>query len=196
MSFQNLSKGSALYIEGPDLFAINTTTNTFSYKGATVTPPGNIYTTTVADRNGLSYDLAASTTTFRRVTEHNRTPISFNTERIEQSTRMANGTTRKYFIADKLNISASWEMVPSFRNETVDGAWGAEDLKAFYESAAGQGSFRIKLNPTVFSPSLVEGTGALSDDYTYTVMITSCDFTLAKRGIQPFWNVDISMEQV
>jgi hypothetical protein len=109
---------------------------------------------------------------------------------------MANGTTRKYFIADKLNLSASWEMVPSFRNETVDGAWGAEDLKAFYESAAGQGSFRIKLNPTVFSPSLVEGTGALSDDYTYTVMITSCDFTLAKRGIQPFWNVDISMEQV
>jgi hypothetical protein len=140
--------------------------------------------------------LAASATTFRRVTEHNRTPISLNTERIEQSTRMANGTTRKYFIADKLNLSASWEMVPSFRNETVDGAWGAEDLKAFYESAAGQGSFRIKLNPTVFSPSLVEGTGALSDDYTYTVMITSCDFTLAKRGIQPFWNVDISMEQV
>jgi hypothetical protein len=196
MSFQNLSKGSALYIEAPDPFAINTATNTFNYKGATVTPPGNIYTTTVATRNGLSYDLAASPTTFRRVTEHNRAPMSLNTERIEQSTRMANGTTRKYFIADKLNLSASWEMVPSFRNETVDGAWGAEDLKAFYESAAGQGSFRIKLNPTVFSPSLVEGTGALSDDYTYTVMITSCDFTLAKRGIQPFWNVDISMEQV
>ena len=196
MSFQNLSKGSALYIEAPDPFAINTATNTFNYKGATVTPPGNIYTTTVATRNGLSYDLASNTTTFRRVTEHNRTPISLNTERIEQSTRMANGTTRKYFIADKLNLSASWEMVTSFRNETVDGAWGAEDLKAFYESAAGQGSFRIKLNPTVFSPSLVEGTGALSDDYTYTVMITSCDFTLAKRGIQPFWNVDISMEQV
>jgi len=194
MSFQNLSKGSILYIEAVDPFAIDTTTNTFDYKGATVTPPGNIYDATTASTNGLSH-LTRTQLAFRRVTEHNRSPISLNTNRIEQSTRMANGTTRKYFVADKINIAASWEMVPSFRNETVDGAWGAEDLKAFYESAAGQGAFRIKLNPTVFSPSLITD-GALSDDYTYTVMITSCDFTLAKRGIQPFWSIDISMEQV
>lgn len=194
MSFQNLSKGSILYIEALDPLSIDTTTNTFDYKGASVTPPGNIYNSTTASTNGLSH-LTRTQAAFRRVTEHNRSPISINTNRIEQSTRMANGTTRKYFIADKLNLAASWEMVPSFRNETVDGAWGAEDLKAFYESSAGQGSFRIKLNPTVFSPTLITD-GALSDDYTYTVMITSCDFTLVKRGIQPFWNVDISMEQV
>jgi hypothetical protein len=194
MSFQNLSKGSILYIEAVDPFAIDTSTNTFDYKGATVTPPGNIYDATTASRNGLSH-LTRTQSAFRRVTEHNRSPISLNTNRIEQSTRMANGTTRKYFVADKINIAASWEMVPSFRNETVDGAWGAEDLKKFYESEAGQGAFRIKLNPTVFSPSLITD-GALSDDYTYTVMITSCDFTLAKRGIQPFWSIDISMEQV
>ena len=194
MSFQNLSKGSILYIEALDPLSIDTTTNTFDYKGASVTPPGNIYNHTTAITNGLSH-LTRTQAAFRRVTEHNRSPISINTNRIEQSTRMANGTTRKYFIADKLNLAASWEMVPSFRNETVDGAWGAEDLKAFYESSAGQGSFRIKLNPTVFSPTLITD-GALSDDYTYTVMITSCDFMLVKRGIQPFWNVDISMEQV
>jgi hypothetical protein len=34
-------------------------------------------------------------------------------------------------------------MLPSFRNETVDGGWGAEDIKNFYESTAGRGAFRI-----------------------------------------------------
>jgi hypothetical protein len=197
MSFQNLSKGSVLYIEALDPFAIDTTNNSFDYKGAPVVAPGNTYDATTANRNGLAYADRASAIKFRRVTEHNRSPLSFNVNRIEQSNRMANGTTRKYFIADKLNINVSWEMVPSFRNETVDGAWGAEDLKAFYESIAGRGSFRIKLNPTVFSPDLIQlSGGALEDDYTYTVMFTSCDFTLIKRGIQPFWSVDISLEQV
>jgi hypothetical protein len=195
MSFQNLSKGSALYIEAVDPFAINTATNTFNYKGATVTPPGNIYNSSTATTNGLSYGLSASATTFRRVTEHNRAPLSLSNLRIEQSSRMSNGTLRKYFIADKLEMSVSWDMIPSFRNETVDGAWGAEDIKNFYESAAGRGAFRIKVNPTVFDPTLITD-GALSDDYTYTVVFTSCDFTVVKRGIQTFWDVSLTLEQV
>jgi len=195
MSFQNLSKGSILYIEALDPFAINTATNQFNYKGATVSPPGNTYTESVATTNGLTFANAESLG-FRRITEHNRSPLSINTERIESSQRMANGTLRKYFVADKLNLNASWEMIPSFRNETVDGGWGAEDIKNFYESTAGRGSFRVKINPTVFSPSLVEGTAALADDYTYTMVFSSCDFTILKRGLQPFWSVNISLEQV
>jgi hypothetical protein len=58
--------------------------------------------------------------------------------RIKQSNRMANGTLREYIIADKKIFSASWSMLPSYRNETVDGAWGAEDIKTFYESLAGR----------------------------------------------------------
>lgn len=196
MSFQNLAKGSILYIEAIDPFAIDTANNSFDYKGATVTAPGNTYTSTVANRNSLGVS-SKNQLRFRRVTEHNRSPLSLNTERIESGQRMSNGTLRKYFIADKLNLSVSWEMIPSFRNETVDGGWGAEDLKNFYDSAAGRGAFRIKLNPTVFSYDLVEeSNGALADDYTYTVMFTSCDFTVVKRGLQPFWSVNISLEQV
>jgi hypothetical protein len=196
MSFQNLSKASILYIEALDPFAIDTANNSFDYKGATLTAPGNTYSASVATRNNLAYS-SANQLRFRRVSEHNRQPLSINIDRIEQSSRMANGTTRKYFVADKLNISVSWEMLPSFRNETVDGAWGAEDIKNFYESTAGRGAFRIKLNPTVFSPDLItDSAGALSDDYTYTVMFTSCDFTLIKRGLQPFWSVNITLEQV
>jgi hypothetical protein len=196
MSFQNLSKGSILYIEAKDPLAIDTSNNSFDYKGASVIAPGNTYSSAVAIRNGLSQS-SATQLRFRRVTEHNRDPLSITTNRIENSQRMSNGTLRKYFIADKLNLSISWEMIPSFRNETVDGGWGAEDLKTFYESEAGQGSFRIKLNPTVFSVDLIEQSdGALADDYTYNMMFTSCDFTVIKRGIQPFWSVNISLEQV
>ena len=196
MSFQKLSKGSILYIEALDPFAIDPATNSFDYKGATVVAPGNTYSSTVATTNNLGLS-SKNQLKFRRVTEHNRGPLSFNNNRIEQSTRMANGTLRKYFIADKLNLSVSWEMIPSFRNETVDGGWGAEDIKNFYESSAGRGPFRIKLNPTVFDPILIEQSdGVLSDDYTYTVMFTSCDFSIAKRGLQTFWSVSISLEQV
>ncbi len=196
MSFQNLNKGSILYIEALDPFAIDPATNSFNYKGATVVAPGNIYTAATATRNSLSLSTANSLR-FRRLTEHNRSPLSINIERIESSQRMANGTLRKYFIADKINLSVSWEMIPSFRNETVDGAWGAEDIKNFYESSAGRGAFRVKINPTVFSTSLVEESdGALSDDYTYTMAFTSCDFSVVKRGLQPFWSVSISLEQV
>jgi hypothetical protein len=196
MSFQNLSKGSILYIEALDSYAIDPANNQFEYKGATLVAPGNKYTAATATANNLSLS-SKNQLRFRRVTEHNRQPLAINTNRIEQVSRMANGTTRKYFIADKLVVSASWEMVPSFRNETVDGGWGAEDLKNFYESAAGRGAFRIKLNPTVFSPDLItDSSGALSDDYTYTVMFTSCDFTIMKRGLQTFWSVDLTLEQV
>ena len=197
MSFQKLSKGSILYIEALDPFAIDPATKSFEYKGATIVAPGNAYDAITANRNGLAYNNRLSATKFRRVTEHNRAPLSFNTIRIENGQRMANGTMRKYFIADKLSISVSWDMIPSFRNETVDGGWGAEDLKNFYESPAGRAPFRIKLNPTVFDPALVEQSdGALLDDYTYWVMFTSCDFTIEKRGLQTYWSVNLSMEQV
>jgi hypothetical protein len=196
MSFQNLNKGSILYIEALDPFAIDPATNSFDYKGATVVAPGNTYPAAVASRNGLSQS-SATQLKFRRLTEHNRQPLSINTERIESSQRMANGTLRKYFIADKLILDVSWEMIPSFRNETVDGGWGAEDIKNFYESSAGRGAFRVKINPTVFDPALVqEQDGALADDYTYTMVFTSCDFTVLKRGLQTFWSVNISLEQV
>jgi hypothetical protein len=47
------------------------------------------------------------------LSDHNRSPIDVTTERIEQRQRMANGTMRSYHIADKLQISTSWDMLPS-----------------------------------------------------------------------------------
>ena len=70
-------------------------------------------------------------TKWNKVTEHNRSAFTISPMRIEKTQRMANGTLRNYYIADKQQISLSWDMLPGFRTLTVDGAWGAEDLREF-----------------------------------------------------------------
>jgi len=71
-----------------------------------------------------------------KLSEHNRQPVSIGKTRIEQTKRMNNGLMRKFFIAEKETISVSWNMLPSFSTMTVDGGYGAVDLKAFYEGVA------------------------------------------------------------
>jgi hypothetical protein len=43
------------------------------------------------------------TPVWTKLTEHNREPVSIDTNRIEKQQRMANGTMRKQFTADKNN---------------------------------------------------------------------------------------------
>ena len=78
---------------------------------------------------------AGTTLTWNKVTEHNRSEFEISPERIQKTQRMSNGTLRKFFISDKQRMTLSWQMLPSYRTLTVDGAWGAEDLRAFYESS-------------------------------------------------------------
>lgn len=55
------------------------------------------------------------------LSDHNRGEISVSKQRIESRQRMINGTMRSYFSADKINITVSWEMLPSrsWNNEIV-----------------------------------------------------------------------------
>jgi hypothetical protein len=50
---------------------------------------------------------------FLILSDHNRSQIGITNERIEQRQRMANGTMRSFFIADKLTVDTSWSMLPS-----------------------------------------------------------------------------------
>ena len=75
-----------------------------------------------------------------KLSEHNRQPISIQTNRIEKQQRMSNGTLRKFFIADKKSISISWNMLPSFSTFTADNGYGAMDIKSFYEGSASKAS--------------------------------------------------------
>lgn len=63
---------------------------------------------TNSDKTGIT-----STDDFIILSDHNRSEINISPQRIEQRKRMANGTMRSYHIADKLNISTSWTMLPS-----------------------------------------------------------------------------------
>ena len=195
--FEQLPKGSILYIKAKDLLSMNG--NNFVYPGATsdtVAAPGPAYPSAVASRNFLSYSSKDSENVFRRVTEHNRQEFSLGNNRLEQSVRMANGTLRKYVVADKKTFNLSWTMLPSYRNLTVDGAWAAEDLKTFYESQAGQKQFDIKINSSFSSTTIENEALSIDNINTFTVVFTNCNFSIIKRGLQTFWNVDISMEQV
>lgn len=124
---------------------------------------------------------------FTSVSEHNRAPIEVSTNRIEQSTRMSNGTLRKFFVADKKQFSISWSMLPATTAYTTDGYWGAKDLIDFYESSAGQGTFRIQLNYAQ------QGTESFT---TYTVNCTSFNATLRKRGVVAHWDISITLDEV
>jgi hypothetical protein len=143
------------------------------------------------------YDLVANggdgMLKYNKITEHNRSQFDISTERIEKKQRMSNGTLRKFYVADKKTFTVSWEMLPSYRTLTVDGAWGAEDLRSFYSSTEGQGSFNIRVNLAK------DGTNQelVSDKYEeYTVMFENCNFTVLKRGLQPFWSVSITLVEV
>lgn len=73
------------------------------------------------------YEIGASTTDtdlldeFLILSDDNRSPISFNMQRIESRQRMINGRMRSYHIADKQNISVDWTLLPSRSYSSVAG---------------------------------------------------------------------------
>jgi hypothetical protein len=155
---------------------------------AMILPRGSILSIEAKD---LLANPAGTTKIFNKVTEHNRSELSVSIERIEKVSRTSDGTLRKNYITDKRRFSASWTMLPSYRTLTVDGAWGAEDLRSFYLGDEGKASFRIRINLAK------DGADQTSSGYEeYTVVFGGCNFSVVKRGLQPHWNVSIELEEV
>lgn len=133
------------------------------------------------------------TPVWTKLTEHNREPISVGNNRIEKQQRMANGTMRKLFTADKKTLSTSWRMLPSYSTMTLDGGYGAVDLKTFYHDK-GKGAFKLKISYNAVAVR----------DEIITVVFSECSHTLIKRNVkakssdaaQEFWDVNIGLEEV
>jgi len=133
------------------------------------------------------------TPVWTKLSEHNRDAVSIDNNRIEKQQRMANGTLRKIFTADKKTISTSWRMLPSYTTMTVDGGYGAVDLKTFYLNK-GTGSFKVKISYNA----------SAGRDEILTVVFTQCSHTLVKRNVkekasdtpQEFWDMSIGLEEV
>lgn len=126
-------------------------------------------------------------TTYVKVSDHNRSPLAIDPERIERKARMADGTLRRYTVAKKNVYSCSWEMLPSKNTgtntvKTFDGGLSGEEMEAFYTATDNQFNMRLHRG---------DGTTEI-----VTVMITEFSKEIVKRGTVDFWNLSITLEQV
>lgn len=85
--------------------------------------------------SGSEYDsaLATSTGTALTLSDHSRSPLAVNYEIIEKTSRMADGTMRRYVVGKKNKFSCQWSLLPTIRSEVADGKADARDMKEFYD---------------------------------------------------------------
>ena len=57
-------------------------------------------------------------TDFIVISDHNRSPISMDMQRIESRSRMVSGNMRSYYTDDKVTINTSWNLLPSRAYQT------------------------------------------------------------------------------
>ena len=124
------------------------------------------------------------------ITEHNRAPIQIGFSTIEKTKMMASGLTRRFLITQKRSLQLSWSMVPSTSAMTVDGKYGAKQIRDLYTSTFGTFTVTIKYN------------NATTDSiYMYA---TDASFEVVKRNVkatvssspEEFWNVSLTLEEV
>lgn len=158
---------------------------------------------------------------FLILSDDNRAPIDFQTERIENRKRMINGRMRSYHIADKLKISTSWEMLPSrayylrpnynsstgkseYYNDrsleyTTDGGAGGVDLLKWYETH--QGPFWVYLaydKYSVFGDNDSAYGHLPQYNQLIEMYISDFSYSVVKRGGSnyDFWNISVALEEV
>lgn len=138
-------------------------------------------------------------TTWYKITDHNRSAIEISTALIEKESRMANGTMRKFIVTKKDTISTSWEFLPAKSADIVDGNYSGSWLTAFYNANVGLPIY-LKL---VASKHNDPSTGAYPVDSSYAtaqntskiynVFISTFSRTISKRTKVTDY-IDLSIE--
>ena len=157
---------------------------------------------------------------FLILSDDNRAPLQFNSLRIEKKERMINGRMRSYHIADKLDLSTSWNRLPSrsFASSpdfdefgrpedsaligeqyTTDGGAGGVDVLDWYNSY--KGSFFVYLAYDKYTKFSSEDPNRYSKLGQYNeileMYISSLTYSVEKRGGSnyDFWNISVSLEE-
>jgi hypothetical protein len=160
------------------------------------------------------------------LSDDNRQEIDFRPVRIEKRERMINGRMRSYHIADKLQISTSWQMLPSrsyFQvpefnattgksphiNDnnlefTTDGGAGGVEILDWYENH--KGPFWVYLSYDKYKNFKNEDGNIDNDSYAHLpqynqlieMYFTDFNYTVVKRGGSnfDFWNITVTLEEV
>jgi hypothetical protein len=121
--------------------------------------------------------------TITKVSDHNRSELTVNYDRIENRKRMADGTMRTFVVTQKRNWKTSWEDLPKNDIQTADGFMGAINIKSWYDNHLG--SFQVVLT---------EG-----DNSTETVWVMFDNFSckLKKRSsYTDLYDIDMSLVEV
>ena len=168
------------------------------------------------------------TSTFNQfliLSDDGRAPLSFSPTRIEKRERMINGRMRSYHIADKINISMSWDNLPSRAfalnpdfsssgvsdysntaglpnmaqaNYTTDGGAGGVELLDWYKNH--KGSFWVFLAYDKYS-NFGKNDNAYLHKQQYNELIevffSNFDYSIVKRGATiDLWKVSLTLEEV
>ena len=158
---------------------------------------------------------------FLILSDDNRDSLKINSVRLESRKRMINGQMRSYHIADKLNISTSWSMLPSRgfatypgfntvtgeqnpaltqqQMVTSDGGAGGVDMLNWHENHTG--SFWVYLSYDKYTEFDKDENRYLHlAEYSQVVemFISSFDYEVVKRGghNHDLWNISVSLEEV
>lgn len=170
-----------------------------------------------SDQTGLT--AAQMADSFLILSDHNRSPISVSPLRIENKKRMINGVQRSHHVADKLQISTSWESLPSrgfygranfdqslgisaytdtSGEYTVDGGAGGSEMLEWYESHTGP--FWVFLSYDKYT-NFGQDTSAhlhLAEYSQVVQMYLTLDYSVIRRGQHnhDLWNVSVNLEEV
>lgn len=156
---------------------------------------------------------------FLVLSDHNRSEMSFNSERIEKRERTINGRMRSYHIADKLTMSVSWNNLPSRAyldvadfnasgvsprknttgEYTSDGGAGGMEILDWYENH--KGPFWMFLAYDKYK-NFGDDDAAFGNlgKYNQIIQVYFSDFnySVVKRGSSnhDLWNISVMLEEV
>jgi hypothetical protein len=156
---------------------------------------------------------------FLVLSDHNRSEINFSPKRLEQRQRTINGRMRSYHVADKLDISWSWDNLPSRSHDespefnssgvsalkgtqseyTADGGAGGVDILDWYETHTGPFWMFLAYDKYTNFESTEDPYAHLAQ-YNQVVQVYISDFkySVVKRGAtnHDLWNISVTLEEV
>lgn len=157
--------------------------------------------------NGGIQVSADNGTTWYTLTDDNRQPVKIGYEVIEKTSRMADGTLRRYVVARKHKISSSWQNVWSKTSMSSDSGKAGAWIKSFYEAnvffpilvriTAASTNTQNSQTQSGFIPHedqyIPSSTSNTSTNNTYSVFITNFDYEVVKRN-RDFDMVNVNIE--
>lgn len=157
------------------------------------------------------------------LSDHNRQSVSISKQRIESRQRMINGTMRSYHTADKINLTTSWNRLPSRAFSEMPQFVNGEPVQDLVLETGPKPNY-IGLDPTEYTADGGAGGATLLEWYEdhpgpfyvflsydkfgegnmnrYTQVLRmyfgGFDFEIEKRGkdLHDMWNITMSLEEV